>query len=136
MMRRHLLGIGLALALCACAGSKSAETTAAKVEAPPDESAVRLFVAGAEQLEVGTPKALSRAKELFQRAIAIDARLWEAHYDLGLTLRKQGELEPARASLLKARELAPDALEPMLALAEVELTRGELDAAASLLESV
>jgi tetratricopeptide (TPR) repeat protein len=128
--------LAFALVLAACGAQKSAETTAAKVEAPPDESAVKLFVAGAEQLELGTPKALVRAKELFQRAIAIDGRLWEAHYDLGLTLRKLGELDAARASLLKARELSPDAVEPALALAECELTRGELDTAASLLEGV
>ena len=111
-MRRALF-VYVSLSLCACGGSQKAGTTAAKVEAPPNESAVRLFVTGAEQLEVGSPKALVRAKELLQKALALDPRLWEAHYDLGLTERKLGDLDAARASLLKARELAPDASEPL-----------------------
>ena len=115
-MRRALF-VYVSLSLCACGGSQKAGTTAAKVEAPPNESAVRLFVTGAEQLEVGSPKALVRAKELLQKALALDPRLWEAHYDLGLTERKLGDLDAARASLLKARELAPDASEPLLARA-------------------
>ena len=110
-MRRALF-VYVSLSLCACGGSQKAGTTAAKVEAPPNESAVRLFVTGAEQLEVGSPKALVRAKELLQKALALDPRLWEAHYDLGLTERKLGDLDAARASLLKARlhDLACDQL--------------------------
>ena len=69
MMRPRTCLFGLTLWLLACGAQKDAETTAAKVEAPPDESAVKLFVAGAEQLEVGSPKALVRARELFQRAL-------------------------------------------------------------------
>jgi tetratricopeptide (TPR) repeat protein len=134
-MKRSLLAVVVA-ALCACGAQKEAETTAAKVEAPPNENAVRLFVSGAEQLELGTPKALARAKELLQKAVALDPRLWEAHYDLGLTLRRLGELEAARASLLKARELAPEAGEPLLALAECEFARGDPDAAANLLDAL
>jgi tetratricopeptide (TPR) repeat protein len=126
----------LAAVLTACGAQKAEETTANKVEAPPNESAVKMFVMGAEQLEAGSPKALLRAKELLEKAIALDGRLWEAHYDLGLTLRKLGALDAARASLLKARELMPEAVEPLLALAEVELARGDLDAAAGLLENV
>jgi len=122
-----------AFGLGACGKTKLAITTADKL-APPNAEAVKLFVSGAEQLKAGTPKALARAREQLEQAVARAPNLWEAHYDLGLALRKLDQLDPARASFLRARELAPDAPEPILALAECDLTRGDTGSAAALLE--
>jgi TolA-binding protein len=43
----------------------------------------------------------------FRKAIAADAKLAEAHYNLGLTLDKMGKHEDATASFRKVVELAP-----------------------------
>ncbi|HET8580843.1 MAG TPA: tetratricopeptide repeat protein, partial [Nitrospiraceae bacterium] len=43
----------------------------------------------------------------FRKAIAADAKLVEAHYNLGLTLDKMGKHEDATASFKKAVEVAP-----------------------------
>jgi tetratricopeptide (TPR) repeat protein len=129
-MRRVLLLVAL---LAGCATKVAPETTAAKA-APPNAEAVRLFVAGADQLKAGEARRLPRAKELLEKAVAQSPNLWEAQYDLGLVYRRMGDLEGARKQFAKARELAVDAPEPVLALAECELTRGDLTASAGLLE--
>ena len=43
----------------------------------------------------------------YRKAIAADANLAEAHYNLGLALDKEGKHEAATASFKKAAELAP-----------------------------
>lgn len=51
---------------------------------------------------------LSRIVMYYQQAIALQADLWEAHYNLEMVLQEQGELEDAIASHHKALELQPD----------------------------
>jgi tetratricopeptide (TPR) repeat protein len=132
------LRIELVLALCACVACGKGEREATTVDkvAPPNEEAVRAFVAGAIELKTGSRKHLDRAVELLTQAIKKDPNLWEAHYDLGLALRRRGELDQARASFDKARALAADAPEPVLALAECEIARGELSHASDLLQDL
>ena len=43
----------------------------------------------------------------YRKALAADAKLAEAHYNLGLALDKEGKHEAATASFKKAAELAP-----------------------------
>jgi len=121
--------------LCACATAQKPKTRdVVAAEAARDDRAMRLFVDGAEQLARGTPKSLARAEELLTEAVQLNATLWEAQYDLGLTFRRRGDLERAREHLAVAAELAPQAIEPLWALAECELARGDRDRAAVLLE--
>jgi tetratricopeptide (TPR) repeat protein len=99
-----------------------------------EDRAMRAFVEGAEQLARGTPRSLARAREQLGEALELNPKLWEAHYDLGLTERRLGALDRARPSLETAHQLAPDAAEPLFALADVSLALGDRDAAARYLE--
>jgi tetratricopeptide (TPR) repeat protein len=128
------LGV-LLLSACGAAPNVAKEKTTAE-RAARDDRAMRAFVNGAEQLGRGTPKSLARANELLTEAVQLDPKLWEAQYDLGLTLRRLGELDSARDHLRRAHELSPDTTEPLWALAECELVRGDADQAASLLEQL
>jgi len=131
-MKRVALCALLLLGCSTAPKPKSRDVRAA--EAARDDSAMRAFVDGAEQLARGTPKSLARARELLTQAVEQNPKLWEAHYDLGLTYRRLGDLESAREHLGTAVEQAPRAIEPVWALAECELARGDRDRAASLLE--
>ncbi|MDB4985211.1 MAG: repeat protein [Myxococcaceae bacterium] len=126
--------IGLCL-LSACAAVQAAapkQKSAAQVE--QDDRAMRLFVDGAEQLKRATPKSVSRAKELLEQSVQLDPKMWESQYDLGLTLRRLGDLEGAKQHLTRAHELSQSEIEPLWALAECELARGDKDGAASWLQ--
>lgn len=74
-----------------------------------------------------------RAVALLKEAIAIDANLWEAHYDLGVVLASGGDLAGAEPELKEAHKLAPEMQDVVIALAEVQRRRGEYRDAASLL---
>ncbi|MDB4972055.1 MAG: repeat protein [Myxococcaceae bacterium] len=129
-----LLAVTLGL-MPACASVKTAAPTKASAEhAARGDRALHSFVDGADQLGRGTASSLTRARALLEESVSLDDKLWEAHYDLGLTLRQLGDLEGARAELMRANELAPKSIEPLWALAECELTRGDPEHAASLLE--
>jgi Flp pilus assembly protein TadD len=52
-------------------------------------------------------KRWSEAEQQFKKAVATDAKLAEAHYNLGLTLDKLGDHEGAAASFKKVAQLAP-----------------------------
>lgn len=133
MRRTQVFSVLLLLAACQ---KGQLEVQHADRNAPPDAEAVKLFVSGAEQLKAGTPKALIRAREQLELAVAKSPGLWEAHYNLGLVFRKLGQLDSARASLAEAQRLAPDMPEPVLALAECEVARGAPNAALPLLENL
>jgi tetratricopeptide (TPR) repeat protein len=60
-----------------------------------------------------------------REAVALDGRLWEAHYNLGVLLAQAGDLGGAEASLEKASELAPDVQDVCMALGQVRRQRGE-----------
>jgi tetratricopeptide (TPR) repeat protein len=129
---KRVLGVMVACAL-GCSTQVAKETTVEKLP-PPNAEAVRLFVSGADELKAGQARRLPRAKELLEKAVAQAPGLWEAQYDLGLVYRRLGDLTNARKQFLKARELAADAPEPVLALAECELSMGNLSTSAGLLE--
>jgi tetratricopeptide (TPR) repeat protein len=120
------------VASCATTVNVAPEQASA-AQAARDDRAMRAFVDGAEQLGRGTDKSLIRARELLSEAVQLDPKLWEARYDLGLTLRRQGELDLAREQLGAAQKLSPRAIEPLWALADCELARGDRASAAKLL---
>jgi tetratricopeptide (TPR) repeat protein len=128
------LCFGAALLLGCTAAQKPASPQVRVAAAARDDSALRAFVDGAEQLARGTPKSLTRARELLTQAVELSPKLWEAQYDLGLTYRRLGELERAATHLTLAQQLAPEVVEPLWALADCELARGDRDRAAAWLE--
>jgi tetratricopeptide (TPR) repeat protein len=71
-----------------------------------------------------------RAAALLREAIALDANLWEARYDLGAILGNEGDLAGSEESLALAAKLAPDSQDVAVALAEVRRRRGEQKEAA------
>ncbi len=130
-----LLASTLASAAVACGGAtaESPET----VELPPaDPAAVREYMAGVRLLGKQGARYQRRALARFRKAIEIDPNLWEAHYNLGVVLRRRGRMEEASAAFQQALAINPAASEPLLASAEVAYAEGDLDAAADRLRSL
>lgn len=74
------------------------------------------------------------AIQLLRDAVKADAKLWEARYDLGVLLAEGGELTAAEKELAQAAELAPNAEDVLVALAEVRRRQGDAAGAVSALE--
>jgi Flp pilus assembly protein TadD len=66
-----------------------------------------------------------RAVSLLKEAVALDANLWEARYDLGALLANAGDLAGSEEQLAIAEKLSPESQEVAVALAEVRRRRGE-----------
>jgi tetratricopeptide (TPR) repeat protein len=71
------------------------------------------------------------AETLLRRAIALDAKSWEAHYQLGLLLSKKHQYKEAAAELEAAIKLNPNEPMPHYHLARVYDRLGEKDRAAA-----
>jgi tetratricopeptide (TPR) repeat protein len=115
--------------LAACGGAKaSAPKTAATLTLPPaNPQAVGKMVQGVQAAKDGQRE---RAASLLREAIALDANLWEARYDLGAILGNEGDLAGSEEQLALAAKLAPDSQDVAVALAEVRRRRGEQKEAA------
>jgi cytochrome c-type biogenesis protein CcmH/NrfG len=100
-----VLALGCTLVLSACGGSTK------KVDAPTlppaNPEAVGEMVKGVQAAREtdGTKQAIQH----FEQALKTDAKLWEAHYNLGIVLAGAGDLARAEASLSTAAKLAPNA---------------------------
>jgi Flp pilus assembly protein TadD len=120
-------GLLVALSMLAGCGGGSAATrphaALAVVTLPPaNPMAVGRMVQGVQAAKDGQR---DRALALLREAIAIDANLWEAHYDLGVVLATAGDLGGSEDQLALSAKLAPDSQEIAGALAEVRRRRGE-----------
>ena len=88
----------------------------------------------------GDTATLDSARATFERAIAIEPDLWEAHFGLGIVARQRGEPAAARAAFTRVLELWPDQPDALHELGVALLMGGEetnaalraLDRAASL----
>ncbi|HEY9725073.1 MAG TPA: GNAT family N-acetyltransferase [Chroococcales cyanobacterium] len=69
---------------------------------------------------------LQVAIEYYQQAIAMQPDWAEAHYNLGLTLKKQGKWTEAIACYQKAQELQPDNIEAEVGFANALHAQGKL----------
>ncbi len=67
---------------------------------------------------------------LLRQALADDPSLWEARYDLGVLLAQEGELAQSASELQRALELAPNAEDIVVSLAEVLRRREQFGDAA------
>ncbi|GAC1353797.1 MAG: hypothetical protein NVSMB47_06860 [Polyangiales bacterium] len=143
MRRLELLAF---LVLVACGGSKHGAAgpgdAPAKAEARTNlaKPAIQALVEGAAFAKIylkegdGTG-AKDKAIAKLTAAIAIDTRLWEARYDLGLVFARSGELARAEDQLDQATPSAPDSEPVAVALCEVRRRRGETKQAAEGMES-
>ena len=95
--------LGLVLVVLGCGslgcGNKQQVVETPKL-APADPQAVSKMAQGVESAKTkeGVPDAIG----LLQQAVKADAKLWEAHYDLGILLAETGELDSAEEHLEKA----------------------------------
>jgi tetratricopeptide (TPR) repeat protein len=125
-----LLAFVWILAGCGGGGGVAATRPHAGVEAaaatatlpPANPMAVSRMVQGVQAAKDGQR---DRALSLLREAIALDARLWEAHYDLGVVLAAAGDLAGSEDELAVSAGLATDSQEVAGALAEVRERRGE-----------
>jgi tetratricopeptide (TPR) repeat protein len=122
---RHRLASWLMLAALGCGGS-------ATVQEAPQVPAARKAAVGKMMRAVesaGRPRGQQQAIELLKQAVAEDPDLWEARYNLGVLLAREGQLGQARLELERARDLAPNAEDVVAALGEV-LRRSDASSAA------
>jgi tetratricopeptide (TPR) repeat protein len=116
------LALACALCLGGCGGSKKKPVAAPQTTAVVPAAASKM-ISGVEFAK--TPSGRDRAVGLMREAIAIDPKLWEAHYNLGILLAQSGDLAEAVPSLERAAQLAPSAEEIATALGQVRRRRGE-----------
>jgi Flp pilus assembly protein TadD len=123
-----LVSLG-AVGLDACGGGKAtAPKGAATVALPPaNPIAVAKMVQGVQAAKDGQH---DRATSLLREAVALDANLWEARYDLGALLGNEGDLAGSEEQLASAAKVSPDSQDVAVALAEVRRRRGEQKEAA------
>jgi tetratricopeptide (TPR) repeat protein len=131
-MKRSALALWLALSTSACGGG-SPKAVAAPALAPASPQAVEKLVAAvrAAQDKGGDQRAIG----LLDEALKSDPQLWEARYNRGILLARRGELAAADEELSRAFELAPNAEDVAVALAEVRRRRGQPARAAEVLEA-
>lgn len=115
----------LSLVLClicfACSSTKP-------VAVAPQIPAARKAAVGKLVRAVRRAREQSRDKvavALLQQAVTEDPTLWEARYNLGVLLAEHGKLNSSREQLSRAHELAPNAEDVVVALAEVSRRLGE-----------
>jgi tetratricopeptide (TPR) repeat protein len=130
--RQPYMGRGclwLVLAALGCGGS-------AVVQQAPQVAPARKEAIGKMMRAVDTAaraKGQPEAIDLLKQAVAEDPGLWEARYDLGVLLAREGQLGPARLELERARDLAPNAEDVVAALGEVLRRSEELGSAVDVL---
>jgi len=56
----------------------------------------------------GDPAALDPARAVFDRALAREPALWEAHFGLGIVARQRGDAKVAQSAFRRVLELLPD----------------------------
>ena len=136
MIRLGLLVLisGILSAFVGCGGATTEVETSTLP--PADPAAVREFVAGNRLLKRGGRGNLRRAQRRFQKAVQIDPNLWEAHYNLGVLQRRDGDLEAASQSFDAAIQIQPAATEPLSAAAEAAYEQGDLDTATERLRTL
>jgi tetratricopeptide (TPR) repeat protein len=122
--------VSLALLCAACGGSSKHSDT--PVLPPADPQALTKLAQGVEAAR--EPDGKKRAQGLFQEALKVDDKLWEARYNLGVLLAEGGDLKAAEAELEKAQALAPNAEDVVVALAEVRRRASDHDGAIEVLK--
>jgi protein O-GlcNAc transferase len=113
--RQYCWAAVLLLAAIGCGGSVAVQE--APQVPPARKAAVGKMLRAVES--AARPQGQQQAIELLKQAVAEDPGLWEARYNLGVLLAREGQLSQARVELERARDLAPNAEDVVAALGEV-----------------
>jgi tetratricopeptide (TPR) repeat protein len=124
--------LSLSLSLFAFGCGKGNKAAAAPELPPSDPRAISKMAQAVEAAK--QPNGRARAIDLFKEAVKVDDKLWEARYDLGVLHADAGNLADAEKELAAAQELAPNAEDVAVALAEVRRRRGDAAGAVEALE--
>lgn len=89
---------------------------------------------GAGQLAVADAERLDEAASAFERALAADADLWEAHFGVGLVARQRGDASAARAAFQRVLDLWPDQPDALHELGVALVMGDEMNAAVRALD--
>jgi tetratricopeptide (TPR) repeat protein len=137
-MRWHAVALALALAACGgSSGSRTAGTAGAKVKlAPVKPAALKEFEAAQRALRLGGPEAAATARARLEKAVELDASLWEAWHDLGVIAQGSGDDAAAVRAYSKALDVNRDHLPTRLARAEAHRKAGDGKAARADYEAV
>ncbi len=124
-----------ALTLVGCGGGSAEGASSAELP-PANPVAIREFVAGVRAMARPSAASQETARQRFEAALAIDANLWEAHYNIGVLHRRAMRFDPAVASFEAAMRIAPGEAAPALGLAEAHYAAGRYGEAASVLRAL
>lgn len=113
--RHYRWAAWLLLTAIGCGGTVAVQ--AAPQVPPARKAAVGKMLRAVES--AARPQGQQQAIELLKQAVAEDPGLWEARYNLGVLLAREGQLSQARLELERARDLAPNAEDVVAALGEV-----------------
>jgi tetratricopeptide (TPR) repeat protein len=130
-MKRRALLLLLAFCAAAVACGRSTPQAAAPTLTPADPQAVNKMVQALRVAEQAGGR--KQAITLLEQAVQADPQLWEARYNLGVLLAELGNLAEAERQIVKAAELAPNAEDVVVALAEVRRRRVDAAGAADVL---
>jgi tetratricopeptide (TPR) repeat protein len=130
-MARELIGLALVAALAiglGCGGKRGVGGAGGGRTAPSlpaaNPEALRHFEAGLRALKLGGPEAHEKARPRLERAVAIDANLWEAHHNLGVIAFAGGDDAAAVSAFSSALEINPAHRPSRLARAEAHRRLG------------
>ncbi len=127
-------GRGFVALLLLCWGCSSQKKVAEAPRLPTaNPAAVSKLSQGVEAAT--TPDGKRRAIGLFEDAVRVDGKLWEARYNLGLLYADAGNLAAAERELSEAQRLSPDAEDVAIALSEVRRRRSDPASAIDALEA-
>ena len=115
----------LTLALSACAHRQQVDDDKPKLP-PAKPEAVEAFKDGARLMRLGTAHH-GRAADRLEAAIALDPRLWEAHYDLGWLALETRSYDAAAKHFEKALEIYPRHFPSVLGLGRAYDATGKPD---------
>jgi tetratricopeptide (TPR) repeat protein len=143
---RELRSVGVVWSVLLSAGCGGASTVrpSEMVSAPQrtiSASAKEEYFAGVRELgllrsQAASSTAAARARAHFLKAIELEPTLWEAHFNLGILARDQGEWEQARDHLVRAYRTRSSSPEVVLAYAEVLHAVGDMTEAVEVLTSL
>ena len=126
-MRPRWLLLVAFLAVGGCAHRDKGETDKPRLP-PAKPEALEAFKDGARMVRLG-PAHYDRAVERLEAAVAIDPRLWEAHYDLGWLHLQAHAFEAAAQAFEKATEIYPRHLPSVLGLGKAYEESARADSA-------
>jgi tetratricopeptide (TPR) repeat protein len=130
-IRRAALALLAASALAslgACGGSSGRARAGASGSArrldPVSPKAAKAFENGMRALRLGGPEAHETAKARLKESLEIDAKLWEAHHNLGVIAYREGEDDAAIDHFTKALAVNRGHTPTLLARAEAHRRAG------------